>query len=511
MARRARSSKAKGPKKKNTKDPKPEKTENVPDNVKEEAVGPVKGSDKKEVQKKETALAEDTKKGALREWYDANRTTIFILLGIFVFAFLIREFFYYQISFNSWPPNIVGNDPSYHKRVIDFVQSDFQHIKIDPLLNYPISGGNPRPPIFDWSIAVTGIVLSPFFGFNVENSTWFVFQFAPTFWGALTIFPMYLLGKETFGKRAGIMAAFFLAITASHIERSTLGFTDHDSFIVFFLVLSMYFLAKAFSVQRDKNYISDWRKSDSVILGFKKFAGDNREALLYAFLTGLSISTIALTWQGFAYVLAILLIYYLIQLLLHRFRNEDSLGTFIVIFIAMGTVVFLSLPYYFIFSITIWSQGFYILLAMTVLGIFIVPTRDIPWLLVIPTLGIFLIGSYFVLQWGFPDTADLLFTGGGYFIKSKLYSTIAEAQAPDISRVVFTYGPATFFLGLIGVVMALIKIPKQMRKDYIVIVVWTAVAIYMALSAIRFNFNATPAFALLAGWVFVKIVEYFKA
>ncbi|MGA1819868.1 MAG: hypothetical protein ACMUHU_02545 [Thermoplasmatota archaeon] len=270
-------------------------------------------------------------------------------------------------------------------------------------------------------------------------------------------------------------------------------------------------MAKAFSVQKDKNYIADWRRSNTVLLGFAAFAKDNKEALLYAFMAGLSIATIALTWQGFAYVLAILLIYYMVQLLLHRFRNEDSMGTFVVIFIAMITVVILSLPYYFVFSITIWSQGFYILLAMTVLGVFIVPTRDIPWLLVIPTLILFLLSSYFILRLGFPDTADLLFTGGGYFVKSKLYSTIAEAQAPDISRVVFTYGPATFFLGLIGVVMAAIKIPKQMRKDYIVIVVWTAVAIYMALSAIRFNFNATPAFALLAGWVVVKIVDYFRS
>ncbi|MGA1872190.1 MAG: STT3 domain-containing protein [Thermoplasmatota archaeon] len=516
MARRARSSKAKGKKKIEQKpSPKPDKKETVTEKVKEEAAVPESTKETKEVQKKKktpsSSQKETPQRSALREWYDQNRNTIFILLGIFVFAFLLREFFYYQISFNTWPPNIVGNDPSYHKRVIDFIQSDFHHITIDPLLNYPISGGNPRPPIFDWSIALVGIGLSPIFGFSVENSTWWVFQFAPTFWGALTIFPMYMLGKETFGRKAGIMAAFFLAITASHIERSTLGFTDHDSFIVFFLVLSMYFLAKAFSVQKDRSYIADWRKPEAVILGFKAFSKDNKEALLYAFLTGISISTIALTWQGFAYVLAILLIYYMIQLLLHRFRNEDSLGTFIVIFISMGTVVLLSLPYYFVFSITIWSQGFYILLAMTVLGVFIVPTRDIPWLLVIPTLGLFLLASYFVLRWGFPDTADLLFTGGGYFVKSKLYSTIAEAQAPDISRVVFTYGPATFFLGLIGVVMAAIKIPKQMRKDYIVIVVWTAVAIYMALSAIRFNFNATPAFALLAGWVVVKLVDYFKA
>ncbi|MEA3559157.1 MAG: carboxypeptidase regulatory-like domain-containing protein [Candidatus Thermoplasmatota archaeon] len=503
MARRARSSRTRGAK--------AGKKESRATVVKGKGISTDADASQKGTKEKGAAKREEPERSTLRDWYNANKYTIFILTGIFILAILLREYFYYQISFNTWPPNIVGNDPSYHKRVIDVIQTDNRHIFIDPLLNYPISGGNPRPPLFDWSIAVFGIVLSPFFGFNVENSTWFVYEFAPTFWGALTIFPMYLLGKQVFGKKTGIMAALLLALMASHIERSTLGFTDHDSFVVFFVVLTMYFLSRSFSVQRDRDYISDWRRPDSVILGFRSFIRDNRQALQYAFLTGLSISAIALAWQGYAYVLAIILIYYLVQLLIHRFRNEDPMGTYAVVFISMGTVVLLSLPYYFVSSHAVWSQGFYILLASVVLGIFIVPTRDIPWLLVIPTLGLFIVASYFIMQWGFPDTADLLFTGGGYFATNKLYSTIAEAQPPDISRLFTTYGPATFFLGLVGVVMAVLKIPKQMKKDYIVIVVWALVAVYMAFSAIRFNFNATPAFALLAGWVVIRVSDKFKA
>ncbi|MFO8050600.1 MAG: carboxypeptidase regulatory-like domain-containing protein [Thermoplasmatota archaeon] len=502
MARRARSSKAKGAKAKK----KEKKASEVKEkDIRSDVETPIDRKPTKETVRKET------RKTTLKEWYNANKYTIFILTGIFILAVLLREYFYYQISFNSWPPNIVGNDPSYHKRVIDFIQTENRHIFIDPLLNYPISGGNPRPPLFDWSIAVMGIVISPLFGFNVESSTWFVYQFAPTFWGAITIFPMYMLGKEVFGKKTGIVAALLLALMASHIERSTLGFTDHDSFVVFFVVLTLYFLSKSFSVQQDRKYISDWKRPDSVLLGFRQFARENKHALQYAFLAGLSISAIALAWQGYAYVMAIILIYYLVQLLLHRFRNEDPIGTYAVVFISMGTVVILSLPYYFISSHAVWSQGFYILLASVVLGIFIVPTRDIPWLLVIPTLAIFVAVSYFIMQWGFPQTADLLFTGGGYFVTNKLYSTIAEAQPPDISRLFTTYGPATFFLGLVGVVMAVLKIPKQMKKDYTVIVIWALVAIYMAFSAIRFNFNATPIFALLAGWVVVRVSEKFKA
>jgi len=297
MARRSRSGRTR---KKAPKEKKVQKTEEVEDleipNEPETMAETPKISGSKSSKKEKE---KDKPKGStISAWWNKNRNTVLILLGIFVLAFLIREFFYYQISFSSWPPNIVGNDPSYHKRVIDFVQDEYHHIRIDDLLNYPLSSGNPRPPIFDWSIAIVGIALSPFFGFDVGTSTWYVYQFAPTFWGAMTIFPMYLLGKEIFGKKAGLMAAFLLALTASHIERSTLGFTDHDSFIVFFVVLSMYFLSKSFSVQKDRNYISDWRKPHNVVLGFRSYFQENKEAMFYAVLTGLSMATIALTWEG---------------------------------------------------------------------------------------------------------------------------------------------------------------------------------------------------------------------
>lgn len=505
MARRARS---RGSRKKSPKDKKVQKTKKVSD-LEKKTDDTVKKTPQSPGKEKEVKQA--LKESSLSAWWKQNQNTVFILLGIMVMAFFIREYFYYKISFNAWPPNIVGNDPSYHKRVIDFVQADLHHIHVDGLLNYPVSNVNPRPPIFDWSIAIMGFVISPLFGFNVDASTWYVYQFAPTIWGVLTLIPVYLLGKEVFGRKAGLMAAFLLAITASHIERSTLGFTDHDSFIVFLVVLTMFFLSKSFFVQKERNYISDWRKPNSVILGFRSYFRENRTAMYYAGLTGVTIAAISLTWEGYAYVLAILLIYYMIQLLLHRFRNEDSLGTFMVMYTAMGLVILISLPYYYTFSIATWSQGFYIFLAMTMLGLFIVPTRDMPWLIVIPTLALFLGASYAVLSYGFPQTADLLFTGGGYFVSNKLYDTIAEAQAPELSRLVFTFGPGTFFLALIGVVMAFIKIPKLMRKDYIVIVIWTAVAIFMAMSATRFNINATPAFALLAGWVLVEAVRWLKA
>ena len=96
---------------------------------------------------------------------------------------------------------------------------------------------------------------------------------------------------------------------------------------------------------------------------------------------------------------------------------------------------------------------------------------------------------------------EALITGGGYFIKSKLYGTIAEAQAPDTSRLAISYGPVTFYLALIGLVFAALQLPKHWKMDFFVIIVWCAIAIYMSMSAVRFMFNATPVFAILSGWV----------
>ena len=67
-------------------------------------------------------------------------------------------------------------------------------------------------------------------------------------------------------------------------------------------------------------------------------------------------------------------------------------------------------------------------------------------------------------------------SGGGYFVKTKLYSTIAEAQAPDYSRTIMSYGPVTTFLALGGIALALIKVVKNVRQDMLFLTIVISVA-----------------------------------
>ena len=48
---------------------------------------------------------------------------------------------------------------------------------------------------------------------------------------------------------------------------------------------------------------------------------------------------------------------------------------------------------------------------------------------------------------------------------------------------------------------------RTWKKDYLFILAWAVVALYMAQSAIRFIFNATPVMALLSGWVTWQLIE----
>ncbi len=437
-------------------------------------------------------------------WLARNWWILLTLGGIFLLGLLMRAYFYYPLANEL---GFSGNDPYYHQRVIEHIQQHHTHLIEDDLLNYPLFATNPRPPFFDWSVAIMGIFLAPFFGFNVATSTESLMYISPSLWGALTVIPVYMIGKEMFGKKAGLLGAFIMATMPSHIERSPAGFSDHDSIVVFFVVLSIFFLFRAFKTLDHRTWVKDWMNTNSIYEGITDFFSANQVAVFYSLLAGVSLSTIALTWKGFPYALAIVFIYFLFQVTFDRFRNVDSTGIFICIFLAFFTTLVVSYPYYMNLSFSTWITPLYLLLSIVIIGSFLIFTQKYPWILVIPLGVVVAIVGYLILSLIAPNVAQALATGQGYFIKSKLYSTIAEAQPPQFSRLAVAYSIFVFFFALIGIVRAAIQVPKHWKKENVFIVVWAIVAVYMAMSAVRFMFNATPVIAITAGWILYELVK----
>ncbi len=448
-----------------------------------------------------------------KTWVGKNWKTLAILMFIFCLALFVRS--YYGVVPATEDGFILsgGSDSYYHSYVVFDSQDTGDHHFWDDMLNYPVGTRNPRPPLYDWSVSLGGIGASPFFGGDIFTATNWVFLFSTAFWGALTIVPTYFLAKEAFGKRAGIIGAFLLAVMPGHIQRSVFTNTDHDAMALFFIVTTFFFFLKALKVMEQKEWVSTWRKPKVAIDGIKNMIRTNRVSLLYAVMAGLSLAGVALIWKGYAYVIVIMSVYLLVQLLVNRFRNVDSFGLTATYFVAVGTGLIIAFPYYYqSIQIASWfDTPSYIWLGASVFAMLLVVTRRYPWIMVFSGMIGFGLLSLLALALVAPSLMDSLssavLSGAGYFIQNKQYQTIAEAQAPPFSNLAMSFGIITFWLSFVGIAWAAIQLPKSWKSDFTFIFIWSATSIYMAVSAARFMFNAGPAFAITAGWVVALLIS----
>ncbi|MDH7508811.1 MAG: STT3 domain-containing protein [Methanomassiliicoccales archaeon] len=442
-------------------------------------------------------------------WLGKNWQTVVVLLMIFLIALFMRSYFGYSLSVENGFLVSGGSDSYYHQRVIDHVTSTGTHLVNDPLLNYPMGMRNPRPPLYDWSIAVSGMLISALTGIAIADAVGYSLIFSTAIWGALTVVPVYLIGRTAFGKKAGIIAAFLFAIMPGHITRSVLSFADHDPMVLFFGVCSFYFLLTSLKAIQGDRWVENWRSFKSIRTGIVDYFRKNWVSTIYAALAGISLAAVGMIWTGYAYLLIIILAYFLVQILINRFRNTDSMGVLITIIVTLLVAFAIMAPVY--YQMNYWEVWFdvpfYLFAAAAIVGVIFVTTRDYPWTLVLPSFTLLAAISLLVLSVLAPSIFEAIITGQGYFVKSKLYSTISEAQAPSFSDLALSFGAVTFWLSFAGVVIAAIKIRRNVAAYFVFIVIWTTISMFMAVMAARFMFNASPAFAVTSGWVLALIIE----
>ncbi|MFH0816812.1 MAG: carboxypeptidase regulatory-like domain-containing protein [Methanobacteriota archaeon] len=445
-------------------------------------------------------------------WFGRNWYTITVLFFLVVLGLFVRSYFGVQPATQDGFLLSGGSDSYYHQHAYLYGYETGHHLHLEDMLNYPMGTRNPRPPLYDWSIFIGGEALSPFFGGDAIESMWWVFIFSTAFWGAITVIPTYFLAKEAFGKKAGYVAAFMIAIMPGHIQRSVLTNADHDAIALFFIVTAFYFFLKALKNLKADVYVDSWRDLKGAAGGLRRMVSENQVSALFALLSGFSFLAVALTWQGYAYMLVIVTLYFAIQILVNRFRNVDSMGVIMVYGISVGIITLLAFPYYYLsVQIASWYDApTYMFLGALAFGMTLQITRKYPWLLVLSILtigGVVAVLSLY-LFWDsmYHTLIGAIASGAGYFVRNKQYETIAEAQAPPFSNLAMSFGVMTFWLSLVGIGYAIYQLPKKLKFDYIFIVVWATTSIYMAVSAARFMFNAAPAFAVTAGWIIAIII-----
>ncbi|HET6399336.1 MAG TPA: STT3 domain-containing protein, partial [Candidatus Thermoplasmatota archaeon] len=440
-----------------------------------------------------------------------SRRSTWIWLGIFVLlAFGLRFAFSIGSGFDEGTGRYLftGNDPYYHYHTLEQILDTGKHVTFDPAINYPGGNYNPNPPIYVWSAAPLAAALQ---AGGASDPIGLALNIMVAVWGALTVIPVYLLGRDLWSRRAGLWAAFLLAVSAPHIERTIAGYADHDAPTMFFITLAFAFMVKALLGIQQRTYVARWSQAAGRSAGLKAAWTENRRPILWSAMAGLALTATALTWKGYPYALAIMAIAAGLQLIIEHLRRRDATPVFLVYLVPMVLVTFLPWLLYYrsfpTFQDTTVVPSMYVLLGVVVAGLLFVPTRNLPSVLVIPAAALLAIIGALVLKFLVPDVWGAITTGLGYFRTSKLYSTIAEAQRPEIGSVAGRFGFFTFLLVFWGIGLT-VRGAFRGQPAMTLVLVWALVALFMAFRASRFIMNAAPVFVLLIGATIVTVLGY---
>jgi len=183
----------------------------------------------------------------------------------------------------------------------------------DTMSWYPYGADMPTWNLYGEAFVVAAIVmLLRFMGIPVA-----VFDAAmifPVIAGTITVLIAYFLGKDFWGKGAGMFTALFLALNPSSIGRTQLGFLRHEPLGILLMLLIFLF----------------FRRSTVP-------SSSTRKTVAYSALAGLSLFYLAAEWAGSLFPLDLIPLYVVIVVLIGRYSKKlflsysISMGIFLLL------------------------------------------------------------------------------------------------------------------------------------------------------------------------------------
>ncbi len=344
----------------------------------------------------------------------------------------------------------------------------------DTMSWYPYGADMPTWNLYGEAFIVAAITMF-LHSVGVNVNVFVVAVIFPVVAGTLTVLAAYFLGKDFWGKGAGLFTALFLALNPSSIGRTQLGFLRHEPLGILLMILIFLFFRRS-------------------ILP----ASSTRKTLLYASLTGFSLFYLAASWAASYFPLDLLVLYAVVLAVLGR----SSKKLFVSYSVAMG--IFLVLTPFLVPKLGLDSLydltwlvipvGEVVLLgreastyiASRKVQIYTLTTAVLATAVVVAVLSYFHIIS---LPYGkFYAVINPFVRGDVPIIQS-----VAEHQPATWGSFYYEFG-ALIFLILFGFVFIL----QRARNDDIFVLLWGLTAVYFASSFVRLTLLLAPAFCLLA-------------
>jgi len=311
----------------------------------------------------------------------------------------------------------------------------------------------------------------------------------PVIMAVLTVFAVYLLGRDIGGKAVGLFSAFFLALSSPHISRTSLGFFDDETVGIFGILLFIFFFLRSLDSERSI-----------------------RSSVAYAVAGGLSLGYLFASWGAARYPLGMTLIFVFVMLLLRRYSSR--------LFISYGTTFGIAL----LIAVNVPKLGTKFLTEPTVLavaGMFLLLALYETSRHIKTARGrtLFVVGFLAGIIALFAALSSLGLIGE---LQSKFVSVIfpserlGQGTVEQLLQSVQEHRPATWTsfyydagIGIFFLPVGLYFALQNPTNRNIFLAIFGLTAIYFAGSMARLSLLLAPAFSLLWALALVQLVKPF--
>ena len=430
-----------------------------------------------------------------------------ILVTIISLSLYIRAYLPYENVLSDSIIKFSGNDPWYNYHLTELTLQNFPHrIFFDVFTHHPYGTPVPFAPLFDISISYIIWIIGLGDPYNTlgENGIKTIFAFYPAILGALTVIPVYFIGKYLWNKNAGIVSALVIAVLPGQfLSRSLLGFVDHH---IMEVLLSTVVLAL---------FIYVLSKIDSNKINFKCIKEDYsllKKPLFYSSLLGVTLGAFYLSWSGAPLFILIIMIYGIAQHVINHLRNRSSEYLSIIIIPSFVVALLMILPLLFTpfkgfvrFQILSLLLGIIVFLTLTTTSAILrwknIDTKAYP----IALIGIGIISFIFVSLL-MPNVYSELLGKLSTLTPATTTLTIQEATPMRMPQILRWFS-TTFFIAILGFGEVGWNIIKKFKDEEILFLVWSLVILYACFGQNRFAYYYAINVALLCGLVTWKLYE----